>query len=213
MPMADRFTFWGWSADGATYAFETYRPGEGAVECDMKYELFVVDAETDAYADGGKLVVAHESPEPGPSGVCVPADLEPVVEEQRAALLEAHGIVVGNLHPAIEVKDRGGKYSFETPTGEAVPLVFRLLHEPPESMGTEAEQGAAYYLALNPEGGKLVVENGRTRRPYVLNYKPKLVFFSPGSRHAAIVVGRTHTAYEGTRDGWMTNGVALPDYL
>ena len=211
--MADRFTFWGWSGDGLRYAFETYRAGEGAVECDMKYEVFVVDAETDAYVEGGRLEVAHESPEPGPSGVCVPKELEPLLEEQRAALFEAHGIVPGNLNPPAEVKDKGGAYSFEKPNGEVVPLVFRILHEPPESMGEEAAAGAAYYLALNPSEGKLVVENGRTRRPYVLSYKPRLVFFSPAGRHAAVVMGRTHTAFEGTRDSWMTNGVALPDYL
>ena len=211
--MADRFTFWGWSADGLRYAFEIYRAGEGAIECDMKYEVFVVDAETDRFVQDGKLVVAHESPEPGPSGVCVPRELEPLLEEQRAALFETHGIVAGNLSPPVEVKDRGGSYSFETPAGKAVPLVFRILHEPPESMGPEAEAGAAYYLALSPSEGKLVVEAGRTRRPYVLSYKPKLVFFSPAGRHAAMVVGRTHTAFEGTRDSWMTNGVALPDYL
>ena len=47
--LTDGFTFWGWSTDGARFAFETYMPGEGAVECDMRYDVFVVDSATDEF--------------------------------------------------------------------------------------------------------------------------------------------------------------------
>lgn len=210
---ADRFTFWGWSADGRYYAYETYKPGEGAVECDMRYELFVVDADNDAFVPEGEVAVTHESPEPDASGRCRPVDLLPVIEAKRTALLEKHGIVSGNLSPAVPIEGAPGRTTLATPRGGKVPLVFRVLNAPAEPLGPEAEQGAAFYLALKHEGGSWVIEPGRRRRPYVLGYEPRFVLFSPDGRHAAFVVARTHTAFEGTRTGWMTSGVALPDYM
>jgi hypothetical protein len=88
-----------------------------------------------------------------------------------------------------------------------------VLHGTEEIYGEEAEAGAAYYLAFKHAGGSLLIEPGRRRRPYVLGYAPKHVFFSPTGRHAAILISTTRSAFEGTRSSWMTNGIALPDYL
>jgi hypothetical protein len=74
--MSDRFVFWGWSKDGLRYAFETYNPGEGAVSCDMRHDVYVVDAETDKYAEGGHITIAHKEVEPV-RGPCDPVDLAP----------------------------------------------------------------------------------------------------------------------------------------
>ncbi len=49
--LTDSFTAWGWSADGRLFAYETWMPGEGAVSCDMRYEIFVVDAAEDAFVE------------------------------------------------------------------------------------------------------------------------------------------------------------------
>lgn len=205
--MSDRFVFWGWSSDGLRYAFETYNPGEGAVSCDMRHDVYVVDAETDQYADGGHIAIAPTEPEPA-SGTCDPEDLEPVAGEQRAALFETHGIVVGNLHPPNAIV--GSKVEF--PNG-VQSLAFRVMHGSEDVDSPTLEAGAAYYLAVKGPQSTWVIEPGRTRRPWVLGYTPKLLFVSPDGVHAAFIVQREHRAFEGTRLSWMSNGLGLPDWL
>jgi hypothetical protein len=93
-------------------------------------------------------------------------------------------------------------------------VTFRVLHgSPDDPHGPQAEAGAAYYLAVKGSTSTWVVEPGRTRRPWVLTYRPQYLFISPDGVHAAFVIQREHTAYEGTRVSWMTNGLGLPDWL
>jgi len=210
--MNDQFTFWGWSRDGLRYALETYNPGEGAVDCDMAYDLYVIDAETDQYAQGGHLTVAHDSPEGGANG-CTPADLGPIIEAKRTEAFEKHGIVIGNLSPAVTIRHGAGdKYRIAFPGGEET-VAFRVLHGTDDIYSDLAKAGAAYYMAVKGSASTWVIEPGRKRRPYVTDYQPVLLFVSPDGRHAAFIVKRSHTAFEGNRWSFMSNGLALPDWL
>lgn len=210
--MNDAFTFWGWSTNGVLYAFETYDPGEGAADCDMQYDVYVVDAETDKYADGGHVVVAHDSPEAGPGG-CTPADLAPLIEAARTELFEKHGIVVGNANPPVEIKHGAGdKYRVAFASGEQT-VAFRVLHGTDDIYSEAAAAGAAYYMAVKGSTSTWIIEPGRRRRPNVVGYRPELLFVSPDGIHAAFVVARSSTGFEGNHWSYMTNGLGLPDWL
>ena len=208
----DTFTFFGWSADGRRYAFQNFVEARGA-SCSARYEVYVVDAATDSFPDGGTLQVAHESPEGGPEG-CTPPELEPLLEEQRDALFRAQGIVIGNFSdPGIVRKQEGGLYS--APVGDgSLDFTFVVRHPVSDPYGPEAEKGASYVLTLHPEGEKpRVVESGARRRAWVVTYEvaDSPVFVSPDGSLAALFVQREHTAFEGIRTSWMSNGITLPE--
>ncbi len=201
--MHDRFTFWGWSSDGARFAFETYMPGEGGVSCDMVHDVFVVDARTDDFAAEGRLSVGYDWPEGGPNG-CQPPDLKGRVAVERPGFLAGHGITVGRLlaPEAMEAADQGFVASGES-------FTFEVLHGTDDAYGEAAAQGAAYRLVRTTGGLDQVLEPGTRRRSYVLDYAPAWLFRSPDGVHAAVVVKREHSAFEGTRWSYMANGFAL----
>ena len=92
-------------------------------------------------------------------------------------------------------------------------LAFRVMHGSTDNSSPTLEAGAAYYMAVKGGQSTWVIEPGRTRRPWVLGYAPKLLFVSPDGVHAAFIVQREHMAFEGTRLSWMSNGLGLPDWL
>lgn len=203
----DDFTFLGWSADSARYAFEVSEAAQGA-DCSGSHSLFVVDAAKDAYAPEGEVVVKHDSPEGGPDG-CSPKDLGPILTSKRAELLARHGIEPGHLTAPRTLKTLGG--SGLVVAGD-LRFSFEVLHAAGQDIyGEAAQKGAAYTLVLNPGGEARTLEAGTRRRPYVLHYAltGNPLFVSPDGRQAAIVVSRVHTAFEGSRLSWMTNGFSL----
>ncbi len=203
----DDFTFLGWSADSALYAFEVSEETQGA-DCGAKHNLFVVDAAKDAYAPGGTAVIKHDSPEGGPDG-CSPKDLGPILISKRAELLARHGIEPGHLTSPRTLKPLGG--SGLLVAGD-LRFSFEVLHAAGQDIyGEAAQKGAAYKLVLNPDREPRTLEPGKRRRPYVLHYAltGNPLFVSPNGRNAAIVVSRVHTAFEGSRLSWMTNGFTL----
>ncbi len=209
--MADSFTFLGWSDDGRRYAFQNYVEAQGAT-CSARYEVFVVDASTDSMPEGGKLEVRHESPEGGPGG-CSPTTLEPSLETGRAALLKAHGVQLGHLvNPTYVTQNRDAGLFVASYEGGHVPFTFLVRYPSNEPYSEEAKKGAGYVLTLHPEGGSpRVIEPGTRRREYVLSYSvlDAPFFVSPDGGHAALIVRRAHTAFEGTRTSYMSNGFAL----
>lgn len=198
--MRDRFTFWGWSADSTRYAYETYMPGEGGVGCDMVHDVWVVDARTDDFAPEGHLQVAYDWPEGGPEG-CTPASLPTRVAVERPAFLARHDIAVGRVVPP----DAFAAGDDDTWSAGIYGFTFRVLYGTDDAYGDAAQAGAAYVLSLADR----VLEPGERRRSYVLDYRPALLFRSPDGLYAAAMVQREHSAYEGTRWGWMSNGFAF----
>ncbi len=207
--MVDTFTFLGWSADNQRYAYQLYVAAQGA-SCSARYEVFVVDAATDSLAEAGKLEFKHESPEGGPDG-CVPKKLEPDLEEGRARLLKTHGIVVGN-HVDPKRVTRNEEGLFVAPwDGGALTFTLIVRHATDDRYGEDAAKGAGYVLTLH--GGKepVIIESGERRRSYVVNYSvlDAPFFVSPDGSHAALIIRRAHSAFEGTRTSYMSNGIAL----
>jgi hypothetical protein len=207
--------FWGWSEDGARFAFETWMPGEGGADCDMRYELYVVDVAGDRYADGGHLTGTHSSPEGGPNG-CDPPDLGAAVAPKREAHLSKFGILVGLGAKPIEFEKKDAEnYEIRLPESPARSLGvhFRVASDGRDAAFDSPDGGAAYELRLSPDGGApWTVEAGTRRRPMVWDYSllPGRAFLSPDGRNLALLLARAHVAYEGDRLGWMANGVRLP---
>jgi len=210
----EELRFWGFSADGTRYAFETYYHGPGAAHCEGEASLFVVDAGKDAFVDGSPLVIKHKQPE---AERCDPPDLRAEMDRHREQLLHRHAIVVGNQGPAIvpaPAIDEQGKARASTialPAGTSLRAEVVVIDGDREKVG---ERGAAYKLTLVREGQPpKLVEPGTRRRAFVWDYDldEGLVFVGPGGRHLAIVLGTAQRSFEGDRHGYMSNGVKLPD--
>ncbi len=207
--MVDIFTFLGWSADNQRYAFQLYVAAQGA-PCSARYEVFVVDATTDSLAEGGSLEIKHDRPEGGPDG-CVPKELEPALEEGRTRLLETHGVVVGN-HVEPKRVTRNEEGLFVAPwEGGTITFTFIVRHATDDIYGDDAKKGAGYVLTLHGGEKPVTVESGARRRSYVVNYSvlDAPFFVSPDGSHAAIIIRRAHSAFEGTRTSYMSNGIVL----
>jgi len=210
-PMVDEFTFLGWSSDGRRYAFQNAIAAQGA-SCSQRYEVFVVDAATDSYPEGGTLEVKHESPEGGRTG-CMPPDLAPLLEEGRGRLLEAHGIVMGS-HTEPQRVSRLDSGMFGAHWGDSV-LPFTFIERYAVSgdpYGDEAKAGSSYVLTLHPPGGEpRLIEAGKRRRSYVVGYSVlgAPLFVNPAGTYGALIVRKVHAAFEGTRTSYMSNGFAL----
>ena len=210
----DGFTFWGWSADGLHYAFETADPGAGAVECEGRYDLFVVDARTDKYADGGHVSLKHNEPEPS-DGVCTPRDLAGAWPARRDPVLDKHGIVRGALQGPVAyqaVDDSGSLWQVATPKG---PLQLGFSVDTPGRDGVMMTPGAgaSYTLKYRHPGGEwTVLEPGTRTRETVHAYSlgDGFAFFSPDGAHGALFVSRTHLSFEGDRVTYMSNGLRVP---
>lgn len=199
----DALTFFGWSADGRRYAFQIDVEAEGA-DCSDEHHLYVVDAVTDRFVD--QITAKREQPEGGADG-CVPPDLNAVLDEQRPAVLERHGVVVGNFVPPVRPTKRADDWSVRWADGATSTIGFEVRHTTDDPYGPEAERGAAYRLTVDGR----VVEPGTRRRAGVLRYglDDGFVFEAPAGAFAAIFVQRFVRAFEGARPSWMSNGLAI----
>lgn len=205
----DELTFWGFSADGRRYAFETYYYGPGATVCEGLATLYVVDAATDTFAEGSPIEIKHRDPE---ADRCEPPDLKAEMARHRDELLHRHNIVIGNQGPAI------------VPTRAAGPKPSWLLNLPGGPLNAElevlfggrdkaGEPGAAYTLTLRGPGDLVtVVEAGKRRRPFIWDYSLEggVAFLSPDRQHLAIVLTSKQLSFEGDRHSYMSNGLKTP---
>jgi len=208
--VVDVLTFWGWSADGARYAFETFDHGAGAVECEGAYALRVVDAASDSFVDGGKLDLRYESPEPA-SGGCVPSDLAGAWGAKRTPFLAQHGIVVGNVGEVATITATGVDGSAKATLADGRELALRLTvldSDRDAAMTQHPKGGAGFKLTL----GERVIEPGTRRRAGIWSYSiaGTPLFVAPGGKNAALTVKTIHIGFEGDRHSFMTNGVTLP---
>ena len=207
----DELTFWGFSADGRRYAFETYYYGPGAAECEGLATLHVVDADTDTFAEGSPLEIKHR--EPGAER-CEPPDLKAEMARHRDELLHRHGIVVSNQGTAIVPNrdaSRGSKptWTLDLPGGP-LRAELEVLFGGRENAG---QPGGAYTLTLRGPGDLVtIVEAGKHRRPFVWDYSLDggVAFLAPDSKHLAIVLTTKQLSFEGDRHSYMSNGLKTP---
>ena len=148
----DLLQFWGFSADGLRYAFETYDHGPGAVKCEGEASLFIVDAEQDSFVDGLPLILKHKQPD---AERCDPPDLRAELDRHRDELFHRHGIIVGNQgpaivpRPAVTTSGSGRSSTLDLPSGKQLRAQLEVLDGDREKVG---ERGAAYRLTLAPAG-------------------------------------------------------------
>ncbi len=210
----DELRFWGFSADGTRYAFETFYAGPGATTCEGQASLFIVDADSDSFVAGSPLVLKHKQPD---AERCDPPDLRAEMDRHREQLLHRHGIVTGNQGPAIvpapavNTKGTARASTVALPAGSTLRAEIQVIDGDREKVG---ERGAAYKLSLIKEGqAPKVIEPGTRRRPFMWDYNldEGVVFVGPDGRHLAIVLGTAQRSFEGDRHSYMSNAVKLPD--
>jgi predicted secreted protein len=211
----DELSFWGFSADGRHYAFETYYYGPGAAECEGLATLYVVDADTDTFAEGTPLELKHRDPG---ADRCDPPDLKAEMTRHREQLLHRHGIIIGNQGAAI-VPNRDSTSSTSRSATSAwtlnlpdAPLRAELevQHGGRDKAG---EPGASYTLTLRGPGDTTtIVEAGKRRRPFVWDYSLDggVAFLAPDKKHLAILVTTQQLSFEGDRHSYMSNGLKTP---
>jgi predicted secreted protein len=208
----DELSFWGFSADGRRYAFETYYYGPGAAECEGLASLFIVDAATDTFVEGTPVELKHRDPG---ADRCDPPDLKGEMARHREQLFHRHGIIVGNQGAAI-VPHRDSTSRGATP-GWILPIPDAPLRAELEvqhgGRSNAGEPGASYTLTLRGPGDLVtVVENGQRRRPFIWDYSLDggAAFLSPDRKHLALVLTTKQLSFEGDRHSYMSNGLKLP---
>ena len=211
----DLLQFWGFSADGLRYAFETYDHGPGAVKCEGEASLFIVDAEQDSFVDGLPLILKHKQPD---AERCDPPDLRAELDRHRDELFHRHGIIVGNQgpaiipRPAVTTSGSGRSSTLDLPSGKQLRAQLEVLGGDREKVG---ERGAAYRLTLAADGDPAprIVEPGERRRPWIWDYDldQGLAFIGPDGHHMALLLATTRRSFEGDRHSYMSNGLRLDD--
>ncbi len=211
----DLLQFWGFSADGLRYAFETYDHGPGAVKCEGEASLFIVDAEQDSFVDGLPLILKHKQPD---AERCDPPDLRAELDRHRDELFHRHGIIVGNQgpaivpRPAVTTSGSGRSSTLDLPSGKQLRAQLEVLGGDREKVG---ERGAAYRLTLaaNGDPAPRIVEPGERRRPWIWDYDldQGLAFIGPDGHHMALLLATTRRSFEGDRHSYMSNGLRLDD--
>ena len=210
----DELTFWGFSADGRRYAFETFYYGPGAAECEGLATFIVVDADTDTFADGTPYELKHKQPD---AERCDPPDLRAEMSRHREELLHRHGIVLGNQGtPYIPIRESASPPG-KAPTwniglpGVTLRAELEVLHGGRSNAG---DPGAAYTLTVSTGGAApaIVVEPGKRRRPFVWDYTLEggVVFASPDGQHLAFIIPTQQLSFEGDRHSYMSNGIKTP---
>jgi hypothetical protein len=164
----------------------------------MRGELVVVDAHSDAYAPGGRLVFAHPSPE----GPCSGPSPTAQADAGRGPHLQKFNIQP--LVTGIVNSDRATDWLVEPADAGH----FRLTIA--KTGGTDLSAG--YRLEMHEVGHAgmpAVIESGERMRDLVLDYAIHGVFLSPDRSHVAIVVEKTVQDFEAIGRSYMTNGAAL----
>ena len=210
----DELRFWGFSADGLRYAFETWDAGPGAATCEGEASLFIVDAEADAFLPDLPLILKHKQPD---AERCDPPDLRAELMRHREELFHRHGIIVGNQgpaivpRPAVTTRGTGRTSTIDLPSGRQLRAAIEVKDGDREKVG---ERGAAYRLTLGLEGDDpRVIESGERRRPWVWDYDldQGLAFIGPDGHHMALLIATTRRSFEGDRHSYMSNGLRLDE--
>lgn len=214
----DALTVWGWSKDGRYFAFETNYGGPGATTCEGELDLFIVDADTDTFAEGGRLTIKHKNPE---AARCDPPDLKAAMAAQRPDILKKYDIEPGHLTAPVEFVAAGGeppalkRYTLALPAGGSATAELTVLFGGRDAVldKNNKPQGAAFRLTLQRDKEEPVtLEKGERRRPFVWDYDlgKGLAFFSPDRKHAAVLTATIQLSFEGDRTSYMASGFRLP---
>ena len=206
----DEFIFWGWSADGRYYAFETFHYGSDMANCEGEAELSIVDAQHNRYAEDGHVLIVHKEAE---AEVCDPPDLRKELSQRRDLQLSYFGISTEYIGGPFKLKTNRVNeelWTFAPPDGRPLDIFFRVLHGTDEPM--EAIEGAAFELRMKQSSkSEVIIEPGHRRRPWTLNYglDEGMVFVGPKGRYAAIMVAQRMTMPEGVRTTWLSSSAEL----
>ena len=194
------FIFLGWSESGRYYAFEVERPSMGGADCDYgSIELEVIDASTDRWAKGTRLVVANE--DPMDCKYKNASAIRAAFDAQKVAKLNKYKIKMGHLLHPIKFEPTGGDYVFPLVNGGLAEISFSA------DTSTQQYDKLGYRLAWKQPFSRQI-ERGK-KRDCMSGYRLNSVFRSPSGTHVAFVVEKFMCGYEGEERGFMTNGSAI----
>jgi len=206
-PAQDQLTFWGWSASGGSFAYETYTSAEREdVDCSEQAVLRVIDATRDREI----AVLRVVSGAGNQADRCQVTDVRAALAKRRAAFLTQHHILDAASPPA--GFDRAATGSAATqdadwkttlPGGREITARFEE-HQGPD------QKWASY---------RLVFQLGPRRQPAIatpriagalgFDMEDAMVFHDKAHRHAAVCVSLLQAAHHGHWATWDCHGLVM----
>ncbi len=193
---AATFASLGWSVDSRHYAFAQYgyRDGSGFPYAN----LYVIHAASNRYAAGGRIDTEFQDMDKSDANA-----LEHALGKARAKLGElgfsqSAGADAGVVPRCVQSADEtSSTCTVISPAHGNLTLRMKqksVVGEDPTSDATRA----SFSLALEGNGIRpMVLEDGKTQRVRVLDYKIDRVFFSPDGRQLAVIIQKREAAFEG----------------
>lgn len=193
---AAMFASLGWSVDSRHYAFAQYGYHDGS---GFPYaNVYVIDAASNRYATGGRIDTEFKDMDKSDTDA-----LKHVLEKARAkfralGLAQSVGVDAGVAPRCVQSADEtSSTCALISPAHGNLTLRMKqksVVGEDPTSDTTKA----SFSLAL--EGNSIrpmVLEDGKTQRVRVLDYKIDRIFFSPDGQHLAVIIQKREAAFEG----------------
>jgi len=206
-PAQDLLTFWGWSASGEAFAYETYTPAEREdVDCSEEAVLRVIDTTRDRQV----AVLRVGSGAANQEDLCQVPDVRAELATRRAAFLTLHHIIDGPSRPT--GFDRSATGSEATQDGDwttVLPGGREITARFEEKAGPD-ETWAAYRLVF-PLGPRREVAATTKRIPGALGFdmEQAMMFYDKARRHAALFVPQVNAARYGRWETWDSHGLTL----
>lgn len=209
--MGDALTFWGWSADGRQFAYETWTNGGGEpLDCHDEAVLTIYDAVKDRATMGGVV----RSTSVGNSDRCTNPDVRATMNRDRAAHLRRHHVTERFAGPLrFQVASGGGSGTLAL-SGTTV-LQARLSIRDGnrrDVMANSSRPGMSYRLSVVVGAGqKRVIAEGPRRGALSLSLDGALVFVGPTEHFAALCLPVNYSVYHGTWTHWDCHSVPLAE--
>ena len=192
----------GWSLDSSHYAFAQYGYLDGS---GFPYaSAYVIDARSNRYVKDGSAEVILKNLDRKDTGALVQLLGKMRDKLQAAGIFERKG---GDspIVPSCSISEGGGSSTcmFTSRWHGSLKLTMKqqsVVGDDPTSDATKS----AFSLRLEGNGiTPLLLEDGKTWRVRVLDYKITKVFFSPDGQHIAVIVQKREAAFEGPSTRYM----------
>ena len=192
----------GWSPDSTRYAFAQYGYLDGS---GFPYASgHVIDASSNRYVRHGTAEVVLQNAERKDTDALAQL-LSGMHGPLQAARIDARQPTAVPIVPrcAIAQNDTTSVCTFDNPQHGALTLTLKQQSTVAEEP-TSNKTNAAFSLLLEGAGIQpLQLEDGKTRRVRVLDYRIGEIHFSPDGQHIAVIVQKREAAFEGPSTRYM----------